>query len=111
MSELEFRAEPAPPHMDDRYGGKLHEKLLCDGEWIGTVWQHVAGFSWILITRGVGVTGGGECCGYEDGRKKLLEAYRATLPDWDDVRGIAPDATGDMSSEDFIRQQREEFDR
>lgn len=29
--------------------------------------------------------------------------------DWDDVRGIAPDATGDLSSEEFIRRLRDEW--
>jgi hypothetical protein len=29
------------------------------------------------------------------------------LPDWDDVRGRAPDCTGDLSSEDFIRELRD----
>jgi hypothetical protein len=28
------------------------------------------------------------------------------LPDWDDLRGRAPDATGDMSSEAFVRELR-----
>lgn len=111
MSTLEFRAESAPAHMDPKYGGKLHEKLLCDGEWIGTVWQHVCGFSYVLIKPGVGIIAGDECASYDDGRRKLLAAYRGTLPDWDDVRGIAPNATGDMSSEEWIRQQRGEWDR
>lgn len=30
-------------------------------------------------------------------------------PDWDDLRGVAPDATGDLSSEAFIRKQRDEW--
>jgi hypothetical protein len=30
--------------------------------------------------------------------------------DWDDVRGIAPNATGDLSSEAFIREQRDSWD-
>lgn len=29
------------------------------------------------------------------------------LPDWDDIRGRAPDATGDLSSEEFIRELRD----
>jgi hypothetical protein len=29
------------------------------------------------------------------------------LPDWEDVRGMAPDATGDMSSEAFVRELRD----
>jgi hypothetical protein len=28
---------------------------------------------------------------------------------WPDIRGIAPDATGDLSSEDFVRQMRDEW--
>lgn len=31
------------------------------------------------------------------------------VPDWDDVRGVAPDATGDLSSEEFVRQLRDEW--
>ena len=29
------------------------------------------------------------------------------LPDWDDLRGRAPDATGELSSEAFIRELRD----
>jgi hypothetical protein len=29
------------------------------------------------------------------------------LPDWDDLRGRAPDATGSLSSEDFVRELRD----
>jgi hypothetical protein len=29
------------------------------------------------------------------------------LPDWDDLRGRAPNATGDLSSEDFVREMRD----
>jgi hypothetical protein len=38
-----------------------------------------------------------------------VEAFppESELPSWDDVRGMAPDATGDMSSEDFIRELRD----
>lgn len=31
----------------------------------------------------------------------------ADLPDWDDLRGRAPDATGDLSSEAFVRELRD----
>ncbi len=31
------------------------------------------------------------------------------LPDWDDLRGLAPDATGELSSEAFIREMRDEW--
>ena len=31
----------------------------------------------------------------------------ALLPDWEDVRGMAPDATGELSSEAFIRELRD----
>jgi hypothetical protein len=43
---------------------------------------------------------------------KLLEAierrrgYEEAL--WDAIRGCAPDATGELSSEDFIREMRDE---
>lgn len=37
------------------------------------------------------------------------EEARAKLPDWEDLRGRAPDATGDLSSEDFVRQMRDEW--
>ena len=33
------------------------------------------------------------------------------LPDWDDLRGSAPDATGSLSSEAFIRRLRDDWDR
>lgn len=38
-----------------------------------------------------------------------IEAFPpdSELPDWDDVRGMAPDATGDLSSEAFIRRLRD----
>jgi hypothetical protein len=40
---------------------------------------------------------------------KQIEAfpYESELPDWDDLRGMAPDATGELSSEDFIRELRD----
>lgn len=41
---------------------------------------------------------------------EALSASGGEAVDWDDLRGIAPDATGDMSSEAFIRAQRDEFD-
>lgn len=31
------------------------------------------------------------------------------LPDWDDLRGQAPDATGTLSSEAFVRKLRDEW--
>lgn len=31
--------------------------------------------------------------------------------DWDDVRGMAPDATGELSSEAFVRQMRDGWDK
>ena len=31
-------------------------------------------------------------------------------PSWESIRGIAPDCTGDLSSEEFIRKQRDEWD-
>jgi hypothetical protein len=38
-----------------------------------------------------------------------LEAFPSDydLPDWDDLRGRAPDATGALSSEDFVRELRD----
>lgn len=38
-----------------------------------------------------------------------IEAYppEHELPDWDDIRGRAPDATGDLSSEAFVRELRD----
>lgn len=33
------------------------------------------------------------------------------LPDWDDLRGVAPNATGDLSSEAFVRELRDGWDR
>lgn len=38
-----------------------------------------------------------------------IEAFppETELPDWNDLRGMAPDATGEMNSEDFIRELRD----
>lgn len=38
-----------------------------------------------------------------------IEAYppEGDLPDWDDLRGRAPDATGELSSEAFVRELRD----
>ena len=33
----------------------------------------------------------------------------ADLPDWEDLRGLARDATGDLSSEEFVRRLRDEW--
>ena len=41
---------------------------------------------------------------------RLREALEGGLPDWDDFLGIAPNATGDLSSEAFIREQRDSWD-
>jgi hypothetical protein len=43
---------------------------------------------------------------------RLIEEARAfppesDLPDWDDLRGRAPDATGDLSGEAFVRELRD----
>lgn len=47
-------------------------RLHRNGEWIGTVWAHVTGFSWARIRiRGVGHVGDG-CESIEDGKQKLL---------------------------------------
>ncbi len=37
-----------------------------------------------------------------------IEAFppESDLPDWEDLRGRAPDATGDLSSEAFVRELR-----
>jgi hypothetical protein len=32
------------------------------------------------------------------------------IPDWDDIRGLAPDATGKLSSEAFIRELRDAWE-
>ena len=32
------------------------------------------------------------------------------IPDWDDIRGKAPDATGGLPSEEFVRRLRDEWD-
>jgi len=37
---------------------------------------------------------------------KTLE--EKVTPDWNDLRGCAPEATGDLSSEDFVRKLRDE---
>jgi hypothetical protein len=40
----------------------------------------------------------------------LEAAQEGKLADWDDLLGKAPDATGELSSEAYIRQQRDEWD-
>jgi hypothetical protein len=45
-----------------------------------------------------------------DGRD-FLAALKGDTPSWESLRGVAPDATGDLSSEAFIRQQRDEWDK
>lgn len=43
--------------------------------------------------------------------KKLIpkRSKRYRLPDWKDLLGIAPEATGGLSSEEFIRNLRNEW--
>lgn len=36
---------------------------------------------------------------------------KATEPTWEDLRGIAPDATGTLSSEEFVRETRNAWDQ
>ena len=38
---------------------------------------------------------------------RVIEEPSDDLPTWDDIRGRAPDATGEMSSEDFVRGMRD----
>jgi len=45
------------------------------------------------------------CGDLRQARKVLGEK---DTPDWDDLRGCAPEATGDLSSEDFVRKLRDE---
>lgn len=42
---------------------------------------------------------------------KEIDLYpiESALPDWDDLKGIAPDATGELLSEEFIRNLRNEW--
>jgi hypothetical protein len=40
----------------------------------------------------------------------LLETPTEPVPTWEDLRGAAPDATGDMSSEAFVRKSRDEWE-
>ena len=51
-------------------------------------------------------------CAYADmlGLGNMNEGnISADTPDWDDLRGIAPNATGDMSSEAFVRELRDSW--
>lgn len=45
----------------------------------------------------------------DDGKDYLGKGDGGALPDWDDLRGAAPDATGDLSSEEWVRKQRDEW--
>jgi hypothetical protein len=40
---------------------------------------------------------------------RQIEAFppESELPTWDDLRGRAPDATGELSSEAFVRELRD----
>ena len=38
---------------------------------------------------------------------KWLREIGNQLPDWDDIRGRSPDATGGLSSEAFVRELRD----
>jgi hypothetical protein len=42
-------------------------------------------------------------------RNTTAKTQGGALPDWDDLRGCAPDATGALSSEAFVRELREEW--
>lgn len=41
--------------------------------------------------------------------RSAADAYNETDDVWDACRGIAPAATGEMSSEEFIRKERDEW--
>lgn len=43
--------------------------------------------------------------------RKALGAEKPSLPDWEELRGAAPNATGDLTSEEFVRESRAEWDR
>lgn len=45
----------------------------------------------------------------ENSYARRTAASSDPLPDWDDLRGRAPDATGGLSSEAFIRKIRDEW--
>ena len=51
---------------------------------------------------------------FEDGRFERVQPApcptKDSPPDWDDLRGRAPGATGGLSSEDFVRGLRDEWD-
>ena len=41
------------------------------------------------------------------GVKDKIGRKREELPDWEDLRGLAPNATGELSSEAFVRELRD----
>lgn len=43
--------------------------------------------------------------------EKARPSEKATAPTWEDLRGIAPDATGTLSSEEFVRETRNAWDQ
>lgn len=47
---------------------------------------------------------------HDDARRQSWVRGEKGMADWEAARGIAPDATGDASSEAFIRQQRDEWE-
>jgi hypothetical protein len=42
-------------------------------------------------------------------KSEIDKFTRRKNPDWNDLLGIAPDATGDLSSEQFVRNLRDEW--
>jgi hypothetical protein len=39
----------------------------------------------------------------------IAAVVASDTPDWEDLRGVAPGATGDVSSEEFVRNLRAEW--
>lgn len=81
----------------DRYRNALEEiakmELAVPEGWGAEEWYRTVAYEHVGIAAGA----------LEDEG----ELTTPPLPDWDDLRGLAPDATGTLSSEDFVRELRD----
>ncbi|PYF05017.1 hypothetical protein BJ122_102243 [Rhodopseudomonas faecalis] len=66
---LEFR--PTKYANTDEFGGA---KLYRGDDWLGTVWRHVCGWSWVLVCHPAKPGGGGD--DFADAAAKLIAALR-----------------------------------
>jgi hypothetical protein len=106
--------------------GRLEQINLHDGANVFHIYPNVGPrrvtchFSAVLIDEAVSAVGRmvevGGTLRYRSGasfphqvRVTRIEAFppEYELPEWDDLRGMAPDATGELSSEAFVRELRD----